>query len=97
MLAAALAKTQNRIPLVVTLHLGFSKVGKIPYMAYNPIFGKTIFRRADKIICVSPIEVEMISELEECKNKITIIPHFSTVKEVGSIKKTDTSILTILI
>lgn len=91
MLASALAKRWNKIPLVITLHLGFSKVGRFPYLLYNPFFGSMIFRRADRIIIVSPIETRLIKELEKVKN-IVLIPNGVDISKVSSylkVKKTE--------
>lgn len=84
MLAAALAKTHNKIPFVVTLHLGFSKVGRLPYLIYNPLFGRAIFRRANRVIIVSPVEVKMIRALEKVKNKIILIPNGVDIKKIST-------------
>lgn len=84
MLASALAKVQNAIPLIVTLHCGFSKVGRLPHLIYDSLFGKIIFHRADRIIIVSPIEMELIGELLRVKEKIRLIPNGVNIKGISS-------------
>jgi glycosyltransferase involved in cell wall biosynthesis len=83
MLASALAKSQNSVPLVVTLHCGFSKVGRLPHLFYNSFFGKIIFSNADRIIIVSPIELESIIELSKYNQKLRIIPNGVDLKEIA--------------
>jgi len=73
MLEAALAKGMD-VKLVVTTHLGFSKVGELAYKIYNPLFGNLIFSKANKIIVVSPAEVEKIPLLRKFRHKISYIP-----------------------
>ena len=87
MLAAALAKAKNKTPLVITLHLGASKVGRMPYLVYNPIFGNLIFHRADKIVVVSKIEVEYFRQLKKMRNKIIHIPNGIDLDEVSKYKR----------
>ena len=82
MLASALAKVQNGIPLVVTLHCGFSKIGRLPHLIYNSLFGNIIFHRADRVIIVSPIEMESITELLKVKEKLELIPNGVDLKEI---------------
>lgn len=83
MLASALAKKQNRIPLVITLHCGFSKVGRLPRLFYNSVFGNIIFSKADRIIVVSPIEIKTIIELAKYKQKLRIIPNGVDLKDIA--------------
>lgn len=86
-LAAALAKTANKIPFVVTLHLSASRLGKLPYLVYNPVIGRIIFDRADKIIMVSHVETE-IKQLRRYQNKLVYIPNGIDLNEI-SLYKTD--------
>jgi glycosyltransferase involved in cell wall biosynthesis len=81
-LAAALAKKQNKIPLVITLHCGFSKVGKYPNLLYDYLLGRSIFKRADRIVIVSPAELQIIHGLGEVQEKITLLPNFVNTKEI---------------
>jgi len=74
MLEAALAKNTNKAKLIVTTHLGFSKMGKWLYKIYNPILGKLILSKAEKIIIVSPAELEELPILRSFKEKLTVIP-----------------------
>nr|MDO8044975.1 glycosyltransferase family 4 protein [Candidatus Baldrarchaeota archaeon] len=74
MLEAALAKDTNKAKFIVTTHLGFSKMGKWLYKIYNPIFGKLILTKAEKIIIVSPVELEELPILKSFKEKLAIIP-----------------------
>ena len=84
MLASALAKVQNGIPLIVTLHCGFRKVGRLPYLIYDSLFGRIIFHRSDRIIIVSPIEMELIGELLKVKEKIRLVPNGVDLKAISS-------------
>src|SRR3990170_6072427 len=84
MLAAALAKTQNGIPLVVTLHYGFTKVGKSIHTFYDSVFGRLILQRADAVILVSPVEMNLISELRKVEEKIKFLPNGIPVKEIST-------------
>jgi glycosyltransferase involved in cell wall biosynthesis len=84
MLASALAKVQNGIPLIVTLHCGFRKVGRLPYLVYDSLFGRIIFHRSDRIIIVSPIEMELIGELLKVKEKIRLVPNGVDLKAISS-------------
>lgn len=83
MLLAALTKKQGT-GLVVTTHLGFSKLGRWLYYIYNPLFGRKIFDRADKIIIVSPAELDEVPILKKYSHKIAYIPNgidFSEIDE----------------
>lgn len=73
MLESALVKSEKK-KLVITTHLGFSKIGRWLYKLYNPIIGRAIFQKADKIVLVSPSELYEISELKMFKHKIVYIP-----------------------
>lgn len=84
MLAAALAKAQNRIPLVVTLHYGFTKVGRPVHAIYDFLLGKVIFQRADVIIVVSPVEMSLIDELHKVKGKIRFVPNGVDLEEIST-------------
>ncbi|MFX0206007.1 MAG: glycosyltransferase family 4 protein [Candidatus Hodarchaeota archaeon] len=77
MLSAAFAKRKaiSNFKLIVTTHLGFSKLGRVPYFFYNPIFGKLIFNEADKIILVSEKEILRLPFLKRHRNKIEVIPN----------------------
>ena len=83
MLFAARAKRQD-IPLVITMHLGFSKIGRWIYYIYNPIFGKQIFDRAYKIIVCTPAELVEVSLVKNYKNKMVFIPNGIDLTEIGS-------------
>ena len=69
MLFAALAKKQGT-SLIVTTHIGFSKLGRWIYRIYNPLFGRKIFDRADKIIIVTPAELDEVPILKKYNHKI---------------------------
>jgi glycosyltransferase involved in cell wall biosynthesis len=89
MLFAALTKKQGT-RLVVTTHLGFSKLGKWIYYIYDPLLGKKIFLRADKIIVVSPAELEEVPTLKKYCTKIVYIPNgvdFSEVNRIYSVER----------
>jgi glycosyltransferase involved in cell wall biosynthesis len=75
MLAAALSQSSNRVPLVVTLHLGFSKLGQWLYAFYNPVFGRYIFNRARRIIIVSPATFSTVPLLTSYKRIVEYIPN----------------------
>jgi len=74
MLLAAVAKRENTA-LVVTTHLGFSKLGRWIYRIYNPLFGRRIFNRADKIIICTPAELDEVPLLKSYQHKIACIPN----------------------
>ena len=75
MLSAALAKRHNKSHLVVTTHLGVSKLGRLPYVLYNPIFGRMIFDKADKILLVSREELDRLPVLARHSRKVEVIPN----------------------
>lgn len=75
MLAAALSQSSNHAPLVVTLHLGFSKLGQWLYTLYNPVFGRYIFNRARRIIIVSPATFSTVPLLTRYKRIVEYIPN----------------------
>lgn len=75
MLAAALSQSSNHAPLIVTLHLGFSKLGQWLYNFYNPIFGRYIFNRARRIIIVSPATFSKVPLLSSYKRIVEYIPN----------------------
>jgi glycosyltransferase involved in cell wall biosynthesis len=83
MLAAALAKSHNHIPLVASLHLGASKVGRLPYKLYDPSFGRIAVRSADKIVCVSPVETSLISPLKGIGRRLVLIPNGIDLEEIS--------------
>jgi glycosyltransferase involved in cell wall biosynthesis len=82
MLFAALTKRRD-ISLVVTTHLGFSKLGKWIYYIYNPLFGRKIFGRADKIIIVSLTELDQVPTLRRYSEKIVCIPNGVDFSEIN--------------
>jgi len=73
--AALAAKRNNEVKFVITTHLGFSKVGKVPYYIYNPVFGNMIFKSSDKIVVVSPAELDEISQIKKYNSKVIWIPN----------------------
>lgn len=73
MLEAALVKGK-KTKLIVTTHLGFSKIGEWLYQIYNPLSGNIIFSRADKIVVVSPTEMERLPLLRKFSYKVVWIP-----------------------
>ncbi len=75
MLSAALAKRHNKSRLVVTTHLGVSKLGRLPYLLYDPVFGRMIFDEADKILLVSRQELDMLPILGRYSGKVEVIPN----------------------
>jgi L-malate glycosyltransferase len=89
MLFAAFTKKKGT-RLVVTTHLGFSKIGRWIYYIYDPLFGKKIFQRADKIIVVSPAELDQVPTLKKYSEKIVCIPNgvdFSEVNRISSVER----------
>ena len=82
MLFAALTKRRGT-GLVVTTHLGFSKLGKWIYYIYNPLFGRKIFDRADKIIIVSPTELDQVPTLRKYSEKIVCLPNGVDFSEIN--------------
>ena len=82
MLFAALTKKRGT-GLVVTTHLGFPKLGKWIYYIYNPLFGRKIFDRADKIIIVSPAELDRIPTLRKYSGKIACVPNGVDFSEIN--------------
>lgn len=83
MLFAARVKRQD-IPLVVTMHLGFSKIGRWIYYIYDPIFGKKIFDRANRIIVCTPAELTEVPLLRGYEYKIAFIPNGVDLTEIDS-------------
>lgn len=75
MLSAALARRRNKFKFVVTTHLGFSKLGRAPYLLYNPVFGRMIFNRAERILLVSRQEPEALPILKQYMGKVEMIPN----------------------
>jgi len=73
MLETALVKGR-KVKLIVTTHLGFSKVGEWLYKVYNPLFGNIIFSKADKIVVVSPTEMERVPLLRKFSYKVVWVP-----------------------
>jgi len=61
-LAVALARRRNRIPCVLTTHLGYFKVGLLAHSGYSWI-GRFIVRQMAKVIVVSPHEVQILDRL----------------------------------
>jgi len=100
LLASASAKACNKIPLVVTPHIGFSKVPKLIYeVFYNPIFGKQIFNRADYIVIISKNELEEIPQIKKYKDKVVWIPsgiNFDRVNQFYQDNKRETSEIRII-
>ena len=82
MLFAALTKKRGT-GLVVTSHLGFPKLGRWIYYIYNPLFGRKVFDRADKIITVSPAELDHVPTLRKYSDKITCIPNGVDFSEIN--------------
>jgi glycosyltransferase involved in cell wall biosynthesis len=82
MLFTALTK-RRETRLVVTTHLGFSKLGRWLYALYNPLFGRKIFDQADKIIIVSPAELEQVPILKEYSYKVVHIPNGVDFAEIN--------------
>jgi glycosyltransferase involved in cell wall biosynthesis len=61
------------------------------------LFGKKIFRKADKIVCVSNYEKNLLTEnFNICEEKIAVIPNGVDVSEFNSLKKPDNVPKTIL-
>ena len=83
MLSAAWGKRED-IKLVITLHLGFSKIGKWVYHIYNPLFGKMIFNRADRIVYCAPAELNEVPVLENYKHKMVLIPNGIELTEIDN-------------
>ena len=83
MLFAALTKKRGT-SLVVTTHLGFSKLGRWIYYVYNPLLGRKIFDRADKIIIVSPAELDQVPILRKYSSKIAYIPNGVDFSEIDN-------------
>ena len=81
MLSAALAARENGFRLIVTTHLGFSKLGRVPYLLYNPIFGRVIFDTAQKILLVSSEEPTELPILKSYKDKTQLMPNGIEVTE----------------
>lgn len=75
MLSAAFARRSNRYRFIVTTHLGFSKLGRLPYIIYNPVFGRMIFDAADNILLVSSKERLMLPILNGYLKKVAVIPN----------------------
>lgn len=75
MLSAAFARKKNPFKLVVTTHLGFPKLGSIPYLFYNPLFGRMIFEKAERIILVCRQEFAELPLLESFSTKVEIVPN----------------------
>lgn len=93
MLAAALARTRNRAHLVATTHLGFSKIGNLPYkFLYNPTIGRLIFERSDRIIVVSPVELKLLPELARVKEKVLCIPNGIDLETISRYRNSRSSI-----
>lgn len=88
MLSATLAKRKNSFKLVVTTHLGFPKLGKIPYLFYNPVFGRMIFEKAEKIILVCQQEFTELPILGDFSTKVEIVP-----KGIETVKKDSSSVI----
>ncbi|MGD6932921.1 MAG: glycosyltransferase family 4 protein [Candidatus Bathyarchaeia archaeon] len=74
MLESAFAKKYNGAKLVVTTHIGFSKLGRWLYDFYSPIFGKEIFNKADRVLVVSPTELYEVPHFMSFLNKIQYVP-----------------------
>lgn len=81
MLFAAYAERKDTA-LVVTMHVGFSKLGRWAYYIYDPLFGKKIFDRADKITICTPAELEMIPLLRSYEQKIVFVPNGVDLAEI---------------
>jgi glycosyltransferase involved in cell wall biosynthesis len=75
MLSAAMARKRNEYRFVVTTHLGFSKLGRLPYILYNPVFGRMIFNRAGRILLVSKQEPSALPILRRYSQKVEHIPN----------------------
>jgi len=73
MLEASMVKNEGS-RLVVTTHLGFTKIGRWIYRLYNPVFGRKIFGAAEKIVIVSPAELREIGLLKHYREKVRYIP-----------------------
>ena len=91
MLSAALARRKNKFKFVVTTHLGFSKLGRVPYLLYNPVFGRMIFNRAERILLVSRQEPEALPILKRYMEKVEMIPNGievgdETFEEIDNLK-----------
>jgi len=82
MLFAALAKKKGAA-LVVNTQLGFSKLGRWVYHIYDPLCGKKIFDRADKIVISSPAELREVPLLKSYEQKTVCIPNGIDLFEVG--------------
>ena len=81
MLLAALAKKEDTA-LVVNTHLGFSKLGRWIYHIYNPLFGKRIFDRADRIIISTPAELDEVPILKRYEQKTVCMPNGVDLSEI---------------
>jgi len=82
MLEAALSKRSNG-RLVVTTHLGFSKLGKWVYGFYNPTLGRFVLSRADSIVAVSPAEIVELPILRKFRDRVRWIPIGISLPKVG--------------
>ncbi|MEM2905303.1 MAG: glycosyltransferase family 4 protein [Candidatus Bathyarchaeia archaeon] len=74
-LAVALASRRNRIPCVLTTHLGYFKVGLFAHRAYSYV-GRFIVQQMAKVIVVSPHEVEVLHRLGvQVRDKAVYVPN----------------------
>jgi glycosyltransferase involved in cell wall biosynthesis len=92
----ALAKVFKNFPLVFTPH--YHPVGKHPILfrrAFDLTFGKFVFKMADKVIIISPIEKQQLSKFKIPDSKIEFIPNpiddtfFGKLKDINFKKKWD--------
>lgn len=84
------AQAKNRNKLVFTPHyhgVGHTLFRNLAHVPYK-FLGKKIFEKADKIICVSTYEKNLIkSHFKISHDKITVIPNGLNLKEFEGLKK----------
>lgn len=84
------AQTKSKNKLIFTSHYhgtGHSFLRKILFKPYRYV-GKTIFSKADKVICVSEYEKQLVMKTAiVSENKIIVIPNGVNLREFEGLKK----------
>jgi len=74
-LASALAKGNNNLPLIVQPHFAAPRVSKVLHQVYGPTLGKYVFDICDKVILVSQAELTFLPMLNQYTRKSVCIPN----------------------
>ena len=87
-----LALSANSSLFVINPH--FHEIGSTSYYRllrslYDPVIGKKILKKADRVICVSNIEKEWLTKKYEVYNKIVIIPNGIDIDKIKNAKPYD--------